>query len=143
MKVFVNLPELQEDKEELENRVANFHATLLIEKIKQLDINDASKKKLLNLIFKDIKERKYTSSWKAFSILTILEVSIHVITISVEKLCILWYNLYVTQAVFYKYHNKSIIWERSNPHVLASIYIYPYYFHVSVRYWCRWGQASL
>lgn len=62
MKVFVNLPELQEDKEELENRVANFHATLLIEKIKQLDINDASKKKLLNLIFKDIKERKYTSS---------------------------------------------------------------------------------
>lgn len=57
MKVFVNLPELEEDKEELENRVANFHATLLIEKIKQLHINDASKKKLLDLILKDIKEK--------------------------------------------------------------------------------------
>ena len=53
MKVFVNLPELKEDKEELENRVANFHATLLIEKINQLNINDASKKKILDLILKD------------------------------------------------------------------------------------------
>ncbi len=50
MRVFVNLPELEEDKEELENRVANFHATLLIEKINQLNINDSSKKKILNLI---------------------------------------------------------------------------------------------
>lgn len=57
MKVFVNLPELEEDKEELENRVANFHATLLIEKINQLNINDASKKKLLDLILKHIKEK--------------------------------------------------------------------------------------
>ena len=56
MKVFVNLPELEEDKEELENRVANFHATLLIEKIKQLHINDTSKKKILELILKDVKE---------------------------------------------------------------------------------------
>ncbi len=55
MKVFVNLPELKEDKEELENRVANFHATLLIEKINQLNINDASKKKILDLILKDVK----------------------------------------------------------------------------------------
>lgn len=55
MKVFVNLPELEEDKEELENRVANFHATLLIEKINQLNINDASKKKILDLILKDVK----------------------------------------------------------------------------------------
>ncbi len=60
MKVFINLPELEEDKEELENRVANFHAILLIEKIKQLHINDTSKKKLLDLILKDIKG-KYTS----------------------------------------------------------------------------------
>lgn len=59
MKVFVNLPELEEDKEELENRVANFHATLLIEKIKQLNINDASKKKLLDLILRDVKEKMY------------------------------------------------------------------------------------
>ena len=55
MKVFVNLPELEEDKEELENRVANFHATLLIEKINQLNINDASKKKILDLILKAVK----------------------------------------------------------------------------------------
>ena len=38
MKVFVNLPELEEDKKELENRVADFHATLLIQKIKQLNM---------------------------------------------------------------------------------------------------------
>lgn len=57
MKIFVNLPELEEDKEELENRVANFRATLLIEKIRQLNINDASKKKLLDLILKDVKEK--------------------------------------------------------------------------------------
>lgn len=57
MKVFVNLPELEEDKEELENRVANFHATLLIEKIRGLNISDISKKKILDLILKDIKEK--------------------------------------------------------------------------------------
>ena len=57
MKVIVNLPELEEDKKELENRVADFHATLLIENIKQLDINDVSKKKLLDLILKDLKEK--------------------------------------------------------------------------------------
>ena len=54
MKVFVNLPELEEDKEELENRVANFHATLLIEKIRELNIRDSSKKKILDLILKDM-----------------------------------------------------------------------------------------
>ncbi len=59
MKVFVNFPELEEDKKELENRVAQFHATLLIEKIKQLNINDTSKKKLLNLILKNLKEKMY------------------------------------------------------------------------------------
>ena len=57
MKVFVNLPELEEDKEELENRVANFRATLLIEKIRELNINDTSKKKILDLILKDVKEK--------------------------------------------------------------------------------------
>lgn len=57
MKVFVNLPDLEKDKEELENRVANFHATLLIEKIKGLNINDASKKKLLDLILMDLKSQ--------------------------------------------------------------------------------------
>lgn len=53
MKVFVNFPELEEDKEEFENRVANFHATLLVEKINQLNINDESKKKILDLILKE------------------------------------------------------------------------------------------
>ncbi len=45
------------DKKELESRVANFHATLLIEKIKQLNIADVSKKKILELILKDEKEK--------------------------------------------------------------------------------------
>lgn len=56
MKVFVNLPELEEDKEELENRVANFRATLLVEKIRELHISDASKKKLLDLILQYVKK---------------------------------------------------------------------------------------
>ena len=57
MKVFVNFPDLEEDKKELENRVANFHATLLIEKIKQLNISDASKKELLNSVLEHLKEK--------------------------------------------------------------------------------------
>ena len=57
MKVFVNLPELEEDKEKLENRVADFHETLLIEKIKQLNISDVSKKKLLNSVLEHIKDK--------------------------------------------------------------------------------------
>ena len=57
MKVFVNLPELEEDKIELENRVATFHATLLIEKIKQLHIDDISKGKLLNMALKHLEEK--------------------------------------------------------------------------------------
>lgn len=57
MKVIVNLPELEEDKLELENRVANFHATLLIEKINQLNISDVSKKELLNSVLEHLKEK--------------------------------------------------------------------------------------
>ena len=57
MKVIVNLPELEEDKLELENRVADFHATLLIEKINQLNINDVSKKELLNSVLEHLKEK--------------------------------------------------------------------------------------
>lgn len=53
MKLFVNLPE---DNEELENRIADFHATLLIEKIKQLNINDEHKKKVLDLTLENIKK---------------------------------------------------------------------------------------
>lgn len=59
MKVFVNLPETEEAKIELENRVANFRATLLIEKIRQLNISDTYKKELFNLILQDLKEKMY------------------------------------------------------------------------------------
>lgn len=62
MKVIVNLPELEEDKKELENRVADFHATLLIEKIKQLNINDASKKELLNSVLEHLKDNEKCTS---------------------------------------------------------------------------------
>lgn len=57
MKVFVNLPELEEDKIELQNRVAEFHAILLVEKIKQLNISDVNKKKVLKEILKNLKEK--------------------------------------------------------------------------------------
>ena len=57
MKVIVNLPESDNDQIELENRLADFHSTLLIQKIKLLNISDASKRKLLNLIIKDLKEK--------------------------------------------------------------------------------------
>ena len=62
MKVIVNLPELEEDKKELENRVADFHATLLIEKIKQLNIKDASKRELLNSILEHLKDKEKCTS---------------------------------------------------------------------------------
>lgn len=62
MKVIVNLPELEEDKKELENRVADFHATLLIENIKQLNINDASKRELLNSILGHLKDKEKCTS---------------------------------------------------------------------------------
>lgn len=55
MQIFVNLPEYNE---ELENRLADFHATLLIQKIKQLNINDISKNKLLQLILAELKLKK-------------------------------------------------------------------------------------
>ncbi len=57
MKVVVNLPEREEDKKELESRVVFFHATLLIERIKQLKISDKSKQKILDLILQDLKEK--------------------------------------------------------------------------------------
>lgn len=55
MKVIVNLPQTDEDIKQLEQRVADFHATLLIEKIKQLDLTDKDKDKILNLILDKIK----------------------------------------------------------------------------------------
>ena len=40
MKVFVNLPQTPEERKALANGVARFHATLMLEKIKKLNIND-------------------------------------------------------------------------------------------------------
>ena len=44
-------------KKELEESLAKFHATLIVEKIKQLDYSDNIKNKLLNLILADIKDK--------------------------------------------------------------------------------------
>lgn len=57
MKVFVEFPDTEEGINELEDRVAEFHATLLIEKLKQLKISGKSKKKLLNLILEHLEEQ--------------------------------------------------------------------------------------
>jgi len=59
MKVIVNYPVLDDDKAELENRVAAFHATLLVEKLKYLNVNDSTKKELLNSIITDLKSKMY------------------------------------------------------------------------------------
>lgn len=50
MKVIVNYPERNDDKMAFEERVATFHATLLIEKIKHLNASDISQKEVLNLL---------------------------------------------------------------------------------------------
>lgn len=51
MKVYVNFPE---DTDELENRLADFHANLIIEKIKNMDISNSSKKEVLNSILEQL-----------------------------------------------------------------------------------------
>lgn len=56
MKVYVNLPQTPEERKELANGVARFHATLMLEKIKKLNINDSSKEKVLNLVLEHLKE---------------------------------------------------------------------------------------
>lgn len=54
MKIIVNLPELEAEKEEFISRVASFHASLMIEKIKSLPIDDVSKSKLLKLVLEKL-----------------------------------------------------------------------------------------
>ena len=54
MKCFVNMPE---DTSELNGRVAKFHATLLLEKIKQTNVDDKTKQKLLDLILNNLKDK--------------------------------------------------------------------------------------
>ena len=57
MEIFINYPQTHEGKKELEESLAKFHATLIVEKIKQLDYSDNIKNKLLNLILADIKDK--------------------------------------------------------------------------------------
>ncbi len=53
MKVFVNFPD---NTQELEKRLATFHANLIIEKIRQQNISDLSKKKVLKSILEHLKD---------------------------------------------------------------------------------------
>ena len=57
MEIFINYPQTLEGKKELEESLAKFHATLIVEKIKQLDYSDNIKNKLLNLILAGIKDK--------------------------------------------------------------------------------------
>lgn len=54
--MYANLPQTQEEKKELAKRVAEFHATLMLEKIKKLNISDVSKEKILNLVLDYLQE---------------------------------------------------------------------------------------
>lgn len=53
MKVFVNYLSNTTNELDFESRISNFHASLIVQKIKILNINDTSKKKLLNSILKE------------------------------------------------------------------------------------------
>lgn len=55
MKVTSNMPDTEDAIRELEDRVANFHATLVIESIKQLNVKDKFKQELLNSILEHLK----------------------------------------------------------------------------------------
>ena len=58
MQIIVHYPTQNEGENELENRVADFHATLLIETLKQLNISDKSKKELFNSILEHLNSQK-------------------------------------------------------------------------------------
>lgn len=53
----VNYPKNKEDIKELENNIATFHATLIIEKIKKLNVSERDKKKILNGILNIIEKQ--------------------------------------------------------------------------------------
>ena len=57
MEIFINYPQTADGKKELEESLAKFHATLILEKVKKLDYSDNIKNKLLNLILADIKDK--------------------------------------------------------------------------------------
>lgn len=62
MRVFVNLPQDDDGIAELKARVADFHATLLIEKIKRLNISNKEKDKILKEVLNKLKEKSKTTS---------------------------------------------------------------------------------
>lgn len=64
MKVFVNLPDTANGKKLLASRVADFHATLMLEKIKKLKYNDTSKDKILSLVLNQITTEKEKTNKK-------------------------------------------------------------------------------
>ena len=55
MEIIINKPQTTEGKKELEKNLAKFQAILMIQKIKQLNYSDVTKKKLLNLILEKLK----------------------------------------------------------------------------------------
>ncbi len=57
MRVIVNFPKETEAINELETRVAEFHATLVLEKIKQLNINDEDKEKVLKMVLDELYQK--------------------------------------------------------------------------------------
>jgi len=56
MNVFVNLPEDEEGRKEFQKAANIFQATIIVETIKSMDINDMSKKKVLNGVIEKAKE---------------------------------------------------------------------------------------
>ena len=56
MKVIVNFPTTEELKDELNNRIALFNATLVVEAVKKLDYDNNSKKKVVNAILQELKK---------------------------------------------------------------------------------------
>ena len=56
MKVIVNYPTIEELKNELENKVALFHATLVVETIKKLDVDNNAKKKIISSLLEEVKK---------------------------------------------------------------------------------------
>lgn len=61
MKVIVNFPKESDGLNELEDRVAEFHAILVVEKIKQLSITDDDKEKMLRLVLDNLKNKSTTN----------------------------------------------------------------------------------
>lgn len=58
MKIKVNYPKGVETIEQLENNIALFHATLLIETLKKKNLDEKSNKKILKEIITIVKEKE-------------------------------------------------------------------------------------